>query len=158
MAPQEGKKRHIVIVGAGAAGMVMFPSPKNASVWRHLTALQSCAATLANHPDKFKVTLLEKSSVVGGQATSIPLDKDKYGAAWMNNGVQGGSPVSTYAMQSLQCLPMVTFQLDLQAHIQLLQSLWAPTPRSSAAGLLRKGRRRLLDQLLPQSTRSAIFF
>lgn len=31
-------------------------------------------------------------SVVGGQATSIPLDKDKYGTSWMNDGVQGGSP------------------------------------------------------------------
>ena len=32
-------------------------------------------------------------SVVGGQATSISLDKDKYGTSWMNDGVQGGSPV-----------------------------------------------------------------
>jgi len=31
-------------------------------------------------------------SVVGGQATSIPLDEDKYGTSWMNDGVQGGSP------------------------------------------------------------------
>ena len=31
-------------------------------------------------------------SVVGGQATSISLDKDKYGTSWMNDGVQGGSP------------------------------------------------------------------
>jgi hypothetical protein len=31
--------------------------------------------------------------VVGGQATSIPLDAKKYGASWMNNGVQGGSLV-----------------------------------------------------------------
>ena len=32
-------------------------------------------------------------SVTGGQATSIPLDKDRYGAEWLNNGVQGGSPI-----------------------------------------------------------------
>lgn len=31
-------------------------------------------------------------SVVGGQATSIPLDQEKYGTSWMNDGVQGGSP------------------------------------------------------------------
>lgn len=55
---------------------------------------QSCAATLANHPSKFKVTLLERSHVVGGQATSIPLEEQRYGASWMNNGVQGGSQVS----------------------------------------------------------------
>ncbi|KAL7932011.1 hypothetical protein V8C35DRAFT_101065 [Trichoderma chlorosporum] len=66
--------RHVVIVGGGAAGM-------------------SCAATLANHPEDFKVTLLEKNSVVGGQATSIPLDEKRFGAPWMNNGVQGGSQI-----------------------------------------------------------------
>ncbi len=32
-------------------------------------------------------------SVVGGQATSIPIDKERYGTSWMNDGVQGGSPV-----------------------------------------------------------------
>ena len=29
--------------------------------------------------------------VCGGQATSISLDKDKYGASWINDGVQGGA-------------------------------------------------------------------
>lgn len=32
-------------------------------------------------------------SVIGGQATSIALDKDKYGTEWPNDGVQGGSPI-----------------------------------------------------------------
>lgn len=32
----------------------------------------------------------------GGQATSIPLEKDKYGTDWLNDGVQGGSPVSQF--------------------------------------------------------------
>lgn len=31
--------------------------------------------------------------VCGGQATSISLDKEKYGTTWLNNGVQGGSPI-----------------------------------------------------------------
>lgn len=35
--------------------------------------------------------------ITGGQATSISLDKSKYGADWMNNGVQGGSLVSLYS-------------------------------------------------------------
>lgn len=58
-----------------------------------LTHPQFCAATLANHPDKFKVTLVKREDVVGGQASSIPLDKDKYGAEWMHNGIQGGTKV-----------------------------------------------------------------
>ena len=36
--------------------------------------------------------MIERASVCGGQATSIPLDAGKYGASWMNDGVQGGSP------------------------------------------------------------------
>ena len=46
---------------------------------------QSCAATLAQHPDKFKVTVIERTRVTGGQATSISLDKSKYGTDWMNS-------------------------------------------------------------------------
>ena len=60
--------------------------------------MQSCAATLAEHPDKFKVTILERMSVTGGQATSIPLDKEKYGTSWMNDGVQGGSPAFKHTL------------------------------------------------------------
>ncbi|KAI4244947.1 MAG: hypothetical protein LQ352_006683 [Teloschistes flavicans] len=72
-ASKDGKgKKNVVIIGGGAAGM-------------------SCAATLAQHPDKFNVTILERMSVVGGQATSISLDKEKYGTSWMNDGVQGGA-------------------------------------------------------------------
>ncbi|KAH8879395.1 flavin-containing amine oxidasedehydrogenase-like protein [Thozetella sp. PMI_491] len=68
------KQKHVVIVGGGAAGM-------------------SCAATLAQHPERFKITLLEKAPVCGGQAISIPIDEKKFGASWLNNGVQGGSPI-----------------------------------------------------------------
>ncbi|TVY39669.1 hypothetical protein LSUB1_G003575 [Lachnellula subtilissima] len=70
----EAKKKNIVIIGAGAAGM-------------------SCAATLAQHPERFKVTVLEREDVTGGQATSISIDKGKFGTDWMNDGVQGGSPI-----------------------------------------------------------------
>lgn len=31
--------------------------------------------------------------MTGGQATSISLDKDRFGTGWLNNGVQGGSPI-----------------------------------------------------------------
>ncbi|KID75191.1 uncharacterized protein G6M90_00g057970 [Metarhizium brunneum] len=72
--PTDRRMQHVAIVGGGAAGM-------------------ACAATLANHPDRYKVTILERNEVLGGQATSIPLDERKYGASWMNNGVQGGSKI-----------------------------------------------------------------
>ena len=36
--------------------------------------------------------MIERMSVCGGQATTIPLDESKYGTSWMNDGVQGGSP------------------------------------------------------------------
>jgi hypothetical protein len=51
----------------------------------------ACADSLANHPDLFKVTLIDAQAYCGGQAFSIPIDKDKYGSEWMNQGVQGGS-------------------------------------------------------------------
>lgn len=48
---------------------------------------------MANHPDKFDVTLIDVDSHTGGQATSIPLDESKHGASWLNDGVQGGSAI-----------------------------------------------------------------
>ncbi|KAL8865256.1 MAG: hypothetical protein Q9174_006983 [Haloplaca sp. 1 TL-2023] len=77
------KKKNVVIIGGGAAGM-------------------SCAATLAQHPDKFKVTILERMSVVGGQATSIGLDESKYGTSWMNDGVQGGAASFKHTLHYFQ--------------------------------------------------------
>ena len=41
----------------------------------------------------FNVTIIERNSVTGGQATSISIDKQKYGTDWLNDGVQGGSPI-----------------------------------------------------------------
>lgn len=64
-----GKKR-VLIVGAGAAGM-------------------SCADQLAKSPDKFDVTVVEAVDYCGGQAFSIPINEERHGASWMNQGVQG---------------------------------------------------------------------
>ena len=55
----------------------------------------SCADGLSNHPDRFDVTIIEAQNYCGGQAFSIPIDKEKYGASWMNQGVQG------YAIEDL---------------------------------------------------------
>lgn len=70
MPPQKPPKKRVLIVGAGAAGM-------------------SCAEQLSQHPDRFDVTLVESQDYCGGQAFSIPIDEKKFGAGWMNQGVQG---------------------------------------------------------------------
>ncbi|KAK3112679.1 hypothetical protein LTR53_010797 [Teratosphaeriaceae sp. CCFEE 6253] len=81
MAPGvEGQKRkRVLVVGAGAAGM-------------------SCAHHLAQHPDKFDVTVVDSVNYCGGQAFSIPIDKEKTGASWLNQGVQGGSYIFHHTM------------------------------------------------------------
>ncbi|KAM0715511.1 hypothetical protein Q7P37_009009 [Cladosporium fusiforme] len=73
------KRKKVLVVGAGAAGM-------------------SCAEHLSNHPDKFDVTLVDAVDYCGGQAYSIPLDKEKTGASWLNQGVQGGAYIFHHTM------------------------------------------------------------
>ena len=69
------------------------------------------------------MTLLERADVVGGQATSIPIDEQKFGAPWMNNGVQGGSKVSTEIVERLykhhKLRSRADLSADLQAYLQL---------------------------------------
>ncbi|GAB7330103.1 hypothetical protein MBLNU13_g01786t1 [Cladosporium sp. NU13] len=81
MAPntENQNRKKVLVVGAGAAGM-------------------SCAHHLAEHPDKFDVTLVDAVDYCGGQAYSIPLDKEKTGASWLNQGVQGGSYIFHHTM------------------------------------------------------------
>lgn len=93
---------------------------------------QSCAATLAQHPEKFKVTVIERKDVTGGQATSIPLDKDKYGASWMNDGVQGGSPIFRHTFNYFKKYGHNPEELKLQVSFgQGTDSFWTnvfPSP------------------------------
>ncbi|KYG50325.1 hypothetical protein M433DRAFT_57379 [Acidomyces richmondensis BFW] len=76
---EQHERKRVLVVGAGAAGM-------------------SCAHHLAEHPDKFEVTLVDAVNYCGGQAFSIPLDKEKTGASWLNQGVQGGSYIFHHTM------------------------------------------------------------
>ncbi|KAF2691616.1 FAD/NAD(P)-binding domain-containing protein [Lentithecium fluviatile CBS 122367] len=75
----KSQRKRVLVVGAGAAGM-------------------SCAHHLANHPDKFDVSLIDAVDYCGGQAFSIPLDKERHGAGWLNQGVQGGSYIFHHTM------------------------------------------------------------
>ncbi|KAJ9637957.1 hypothetical protein H2204_004547 [Knufia peltigerae] len=72
--PGDGRrKKKVLIVGAGAAGM-------------------SCAHHLSQSPDKYDITLIDAVDYCGGQAFAVPLkDKERHGASWFNQGVQGGS-------------------------------------------------------------------
>jgi hypothetical protein len=85
----QSPRKKILVVGAGAAGM-------------------SCAEQLSHHPDKFDVTVIEAQGYCGGQAFSIPIDETKYGANWMNQGVQGwvtpGSRMPTLGVSSCYTL------------------------------------------------------
>lgn len=67
-------KKRIAIVGGGASGM-------------------SAAYALSLAPDLFTVTLYERALSAGGMATSSPISKEKFGAEYINDGVQGGEPV-----------------------------------------------------------------
>lgn len=58
----------------------------------------SAAHHLIEHPDKFDVTLIDAVDYCGGQAFSIPIDKNKFGASWLNQGVQGGSYIFHHTM------------------------------------------------------------
>jgi hypothetical protein len=58
----------------------------------------SCAHHLSQHPDKFDVTMIDAVDYCGGQAFSIPIDKERHGASWLNQGVQGGSYIFHHTM------------------------------------------------------------
>ena len=66
-----------------------FP-PSSSGSW--LTPYSMATAHhLSQHPDKFDVNLIDAVDYCGGQAFSMPIDKEKHGASWFNQGVQGGS-------------------------------------------------------------------
>jgi len=89
------RPKRILIVGGGAAGM-------------------SCAATLANHPSKFDVTLIERESYVGGQATSASLDPARYGTDFLNDGVQGGSEIFAHTFRYFKMMGYEATEVKLQ--------------------------------------------
>ncbi|GAA5827196.1 hypothetical protein JCM11251_001165 [Rhodosporidiobolus azoricus] len=104
MAPPQQKKR-VVIVGAGAAGM-------------------SCAESLSQHPDRFDVTLIEAQDYCGGQAFSIPIDEKKFGAPWMNQGVQGGSWIYHHTFHHFKKQGTEAVPVDLEVSFGKGDKFW----------------------------------
>jgi phytoene dehydrogenase-like protein len=96
--------KRVVIVGAGAAGM-------------------AAAEALSRHPERFQVTVVERTHVCGGMATSEEIDPKKFGASFINDGVQGSSPqfANTFAVFDLMGVEpskiemQVSFGRDVEA-------------------------------------------
>ncbi|KAI1662239.1 FAD/NAD(P)-binding domain-containing protein [Daldinia decipiens] len=100
----DGRKR-VLVVGAGAAGM-------------------STAYHLSQHPDKFHVTLIDAVDYCGGQAFSIPLDKERHGASWCNQGVQGGSYIFHHTVTMFHRQGFHADPVNLQVSFGKNETFW----------------------------------
>lgn len=101
-----GKRKRVLVVGAGAAGM-------------------ACTEQLAQHPDRFDVTLVEAQGYCGGQAFSIPIDEKKHGAPWMNQGVQGGSYIYHHTFRAFKQQGYDAKPVELQVSFGRDDTFWS---------------------------------
>ncbi|KAK6433902.1 hypothetical protein LTR95_009918 [Oleoguttula sp. CCFEE 5521] len=108
------KRKKVLVVGAGAAGM-------------------TCAHHLAQHPDKFDVTVVDAVNYCGGQAYSIPIDKEKTGASWLNQGVQGGSYIFHHTMTNAPEVPSMVLE---RLCTSPTYGMWYPPDKNSVASNL----------------------
>lgn len=72
------------------------------------------AYALSRHPELVDVVLYERSSYTEGMATSNPIDKDKYGAEYINDGVQGCIPVFYNTFAVLEKLGFKSAKVEIQ--------------------------------------------
>ncbi|ORX39868.1 hypothetical protein BD324DRAFT_597443 [Kockovaella imperatae] len=103
--PSPSDRKRVLVVGAGASGM-------------------SCADSLAKHPDKFEVTLIDAQGYCGGQAFSIPIDENRYGSSWMNQGVQGGSYIYQHTFRMFEKQGYEAKPVDLQVSFGKGDKFW----------------------------------
>lgn len=87
--------KRVVIIGAGAAGM-------------------AAAEALSRHPARFRVVVIERTHVCGGMATSEEIDPNKFGASFINDGVQGSSPQFANAFAIFNLMGVKPGEVDLQ--------------------------------------------
>ncbi|KAE8210268.1 hypothetical protein CF327_g5836 [Tilletia walkeri] len=77
-------RKRVIIVGGGSAAM-------------------SAAHSLSLSPEKFIVDIYDRAPTLGGSATSVPLpDPERFGADYINDGVQGCSPVFYNTLRMFQ--------------------------------------------------------
>ena len=118
--------KRVCIVGAGASGM-------------------SAAYALSKHPDKFVVTVFDKAPVAGGMATSIDIDPSKYGATYINDGVQGCSPAFANTLRMFRILGFESTEVGMQydSHAPLSRTQCS----SDTQNQLREGGQLLVQRL-----------
>ncbi|CAE6532278.1 unnamed protein product [Rhizoctonia solani] len=119
-------KTRVCIVGAGASGM-------------------SCAYALSKHPDKYAITIFDKQSEAGGMATSIPIDAERYGASYINDGVQGCSPAFANTIKMFKLLGYECTKVGMQISFGTGSNFWSnvfPSPlvRSFESDIAKFGR------------------
>ncbi|EUC61602.1 flavin containing amine oxidasedehydrogenase, putative [Rhizoctonia solani AG-3 Rhs1AP] len=119
-------KTRVCIVGAGASGM-------------------SCAYALGKHPDKYQVTIFDKQPEAGGMATSIPIDAGRYGASYINDGVQGCSPAFANTIKMFKLLGYECTKVGMQISFGTGSNFWSnvfPSPliRSFETDIAKFGR------------------
>ena len=89
------RRKRVCVVGAGASGM-------------------AAAYALSRHPDRFAVTVFDKEGVAGGVATSLALDAARFGAGYVNDGVQGCSPVFFNTLRMFRTLGFEATEVEMQ--------------------------------------------
>ncbi|GAB1522183.1 hypothetical protein RhiTH_005295 [Rhizoctonia solani] len=119
-------KTRVCIVGAGAAGM-------------------SCAYALSKHTEKYEVTIFDKQTEAGGMATSISIDAERYGASYINDGVQGCSPAFANTIKMFKLLGYECTEVGMQISFGTGPNFWSnvfPSPlvRSFESDIAKFGR------------------
>lgn len=71
------------------------------------------------------MTLVESNSHCGGQAFSIPIDKERFGSSWLNQGVQGGSPAFRHTMAMFKHQGFNTHNVELQVSFGKDEHFWS---------------------------------
>jgi len=89
------------------------------------TTGMSCAHHLAQHPEIFDVTVIEATDHCGGQAFSIPIDEEKHGTSWLNQGVQGGSYIFHHTMTMFARQGHVANPVKLQVSFGKGDQFWS---------------------------------
>ncbi|KAL0491674.1 L-aspartate oxidase [Acrasis kona] len=108
MNPPGSAKKRVCIVGSGAAGL-------------------SAAWSFSRHPDQFDVEVWDKLEQAGGVATSIDL-KD-YGT-YINDGVQGGSPVYRNTIQMMDQVGMKCAPIQMKFSFGQYENAWNNTHKT----------------------------